>query len=104
MPSKIPIHTLSLLEQLPLEGGDEQLGQGVVESVCHRSLAKLHRGVVATPNRAPEQVRRSKSTIKPASAGDERVSPATATADETCFSYQPRYPFPNHLIPKTRSS
>src|SRR5215217_6245529 len=48
------------MEQLTLEGGDERLGQGVVESICHRShrreqfcffepLAKLHRGAPWLP-------------------------------------------------------
>jgi hypothetical protein len=28
------------------------------------------------------------------------MSPATATADETCFSYQPRYPLPSTPDPR----
>ena len=38
--------------------------------------------------------------LKPVSAGGARVSPATATADETCFSHQPRYPLPSTPDPR----
>ena len=48
---------------------------------------------------ALDQVRRGGSTFEPVPAGGA-CPPATATADETRFSHQPRYPLPSAPDPR----
>src|SRR3712207_4935525 len=69
-PHALPTRPRVSMEQLPLEGGDERLGQGVVESVSdrsHRRQEPLEDRTYVPSRRVSTAASRSSSTMRPPS-------------------------------------